>query len=336
HHPDQEGEPTKYEKWALALQEINLPKDKILYWREKRASAAEMVSELDQEMVKESSIRKIDHYNKNFNHAYRLAVATGIITDANGTTTQIGEIDKTKFGRLSYQTNPESGLSKTRHEFQWLINNCDIKKSEIDSTKMIDRLEIDPELLTKIDNIVSNKETLKGIKVKLPSKGDPLGYLYIQNWQGIEELSEQLGEKNISTRLIFKLLKSNMLDRLNNDINAGVYVLANNSNDGRLYLTLRSYGYDQAAGELHKEGHVFGPDLASKIVNVLDPQVGSGGGHKNACGFKSHKNINFETQVLPFIEEVVAKHVNKTPDLTVIPESKLEQLKTLAFVNSFK
>ena len=77
HHPDDENGKTNKDKWLIALKSAGIKANKILYWREKRASAAEMVSELDQEIVKESKQRSIKGYQPNFNHAYRLAVATG-------------------------------------------------------------------------------------------------------------------------------------------------------------------------------------------------------------------------------------------------------------------
>lgn len=335
HHPDQEGESTNLEKWVKALSKRGIAEENILYWRDKRASASEMVSELDQEMVKESSQRRIKGYQKEFNHAYRLAVATGIMTDAGATSTPKGQIDQTKFGRLSYTTAPGTDISTTRYDFEWLVNNSGVDKAEIDSTELISKMDLAPELLKKIKDVVNNEDTLKGIKVKVPSKGSPLGYISIENWKGLEELSDQIDDKRISAKFIFKLLKSSMLERLHDDKNAGLYILANKSQDSRVYLTLRSYGYDQTAGELHEEGHVFGPALAMKVLNQIEPALGTGGGHKNACGFKSNKNVDFETQILPFVEEVVAEYVNKTKDLTRVPPSKIEQLKSIAFVNMF-
>lgn len=335
HHPDQEGETTNQEKWFKTLSKSGVEEKNILYWRDNRASASEMVSELDQELVKESSQRKINDYKKDFNHAYRLSVATGIITDAGGTSTTRGEIDKTKFARLSYVTAPNTNISATRYDFEWLINNSGVPKAKIDSTKLISRMDLPPEISKKIKDVVNNKDTLKGIKVQLPAKGNPLGYVYIQNWKGMEQLADETGDKRISAKFIFKLIKSEMMERLKDDKNAGLYILANNSQDNCVYLTLRSYGYDQTAGELHEKGHVFGPSLAMKVLDVIEPSLGTGGGHKNACGFKSNKNVDFETQILPFVEEVVAEYVNKNQDLTKIPPSKMEQLKSIAFVNTF-
>lgn len=337
HHPDQPGEPPNEQIWLNEFKKRGFNPKKVLYWCEKRAAAAEMVSELDQELVAESQKRPIKNYNPNFNHNYRLGPAVGIMTDAYGTVPDGGTIDDLKFQRLSYDKAPGTKTSTTRSDFNWLINNCDIKKSDIDTDKLISRIPIDPAILKKLDRVMNKEETLKGVEIKLPSKGDPLGYVYIKDWKSLDYLARQdkNGKENhITAKHIYKIIKSKMMDRLLTDNNAGTFVLANKGRGEEVFLTLRSYGYDNAAGEIHKPGHVFGDALAMKINQKLEPRYGSGGGHKNAVGYKSHKGVDFHRDLLPEIKKVVKEYVNTHGDLTKIPKDKLEMLKSMAFVDS--
>ncbi|MEW5822611.1 MAG: hypothetical protein AB1782_20630, partial [Cyanobacteriota bacterium] len=282
--------------------------------------------------------RKINNYNPKFNHNYRLSVATGIITDAGGRFPEGGHIDETRFQRLSYTKSPGSNTSTTRADFEWLINTCDIKKAAIDTTKLISKMPIDPEIVEKIDRVINKTDTLKDVEVKLPSKGDPLGYVYIKSWDGLEELARNARDVKgfkANAKIVYKIIKAKMIDKLVEDNNAGLFVLANRSGKNT-FLTLRSYGYDYAVGELHKPGHVFGDALAMRVNKKLDPLHGSGGGHKNAIGFKSDNNVDFHTQLLPFIKEAVEEYIGDKDDLTKIPKNKLEQLKSLAFVNTLE
>jgi nanoRNase/pAp phosphatase (c-di-AMP/oligoRNAs hydrolase) len=324
HHSDDNKGKSNKQIWHKALKERGVSEKDILYWREPRASAAEMVSELDKEIVDESKTRAINGYKPDALHHYRMAVATGILTDANGSLHPKGEVDKTKFARMSYKkvTGPEGNkVSTTRYDFDWLVNNSDIPKTEIDTSQYVERIELSDTLLKKISNIVDGKETIAGIKVKTPGPGDPLGYINIDNWAGIDRLAREWEEDNISGRFIYKLIKSRMCDKLMEDKNAGVYVLANRSGKNT-FLTVRSYGYDYYHGEMYEKGHVFGNDLALKVINALEPMHGSGGGHKNAAGFKSHKYVNFEKTMLPIINKIVGEYV-KNNDIKEIPQKEL-------------
>lgn len=336
HHPDEPDEKPNKQKWLDELSRYGYSAKNVLYWREKRASAAEMVSELDQEVVKESQRKKLNGYNPDAYHGYRLTVATGIITDAGGTNTTRGKILDTKFARLSYQHKAPDiipPVSATRYDFEWLVKNSGIPVEEIDSSELIARKPIDQAVVEKLHNVVYNRDTMEGIKVKRPSKGDPLGYLSIENWKGIEKLS---AESNLPTSLIYKIFKSELVESLYNDMNAGLLVLANKTRDNVTYLTFRSYGYDYTMGELHKEGHVFGDSLALKSCNYIEKYHGSGGGHKNACGFKSNVNVDFDTQLLPLIQEVVNRYKKENPELDKVPTGKLERINRVAFNGNIK
>ena len=258
----------------------------------------------------------------------------GIITDAGGITTKKGDIDNTKFKRLSYPKAPGTSISKTRYDFEWLINNCDIKKSDIDPDQMINRLVVDQKILNQIKDIVDNKTKLNGVDVKLPSEKDPLGYVYVKNWDGIKEISDNANDPKISPPFIYKLIKSALIDKLYEDKTMGVAVLANNGNDGCVYLTLRSYGFDYTMGELHNPGHVFGSGLALKINNKIEQHHGSGGGHKNACGFKSYEGVDFYKDLLTLINQVVKQYVDSTDDLTKIPPDKYQQMLKMSALNN--
>lgn len=336
HHPDEPDEVPNKEKWLKALRLCGYKDENVIYWREKRASAAEMVSEIDQEVVKESRVRDLPEYDPNSYHGYRLMVATGIITDAGGTETEKGKILDTKFARLSYK-KPAPGVNPpvpaTRHDFEWLIKNSGVPVEDIDKSELISHRLLDPVIASTIKDVVYGKEHFEGIEVKRPSKGDPFGYVLIDNWKGIEQFAD---EKEIPTNLVYKIIKSQMVESLYDDKNAGFMVLANHTRSDETFLTLRSYGYDYTKGELHKEGHVFGDSLSIKACSYLEKYYGSGGGHKNACGFKSHKNVDFKTMILPRIQEVVDAYITKNPELDQIPADKLAKLNRISFNGNIK
>jgi nanoRNase/pAp phosphatase (c-di-AMP/oligoRNAs hydrolase) len=332
HHSDDKKGPTNYDMWLKQLKSRGIKEDNVLYWRELRASAAEMVSELDQELVKESKKRSIPGYNPNFNHNYRLSVATGIITDAGGTTHPKGEVDKTRFNRLSYdKVTDKTGkqISKTRYDFDWLINNCDIPKEEIDTTKCVSMPVLDQALIHKIRNIIDGKEKVDGIEVKTPTKNDPMGYIYIHKYSALNKMAKEAPEKWLKGNVVYRIFKSEMAEKLMNDNNSGIWIIANKSGKNT-YLAARSYGYDTYNGEMYQNGHVFCNNLALKVINALEPQYGSGGGHKNAAGFKSKDNVSFKKDILPVIKKVVEDYT-RGRDIRELPD--IEKLKAIAFTD---
>lgn len=334
HHPDEKGEPTNKDKWSKELNIRGIPNNNILYWRESRASASEMIAEMDKELVTESSKRKISGYNPRFYHPYRLATATGILTDAGGTTTGKGEIDNTKFARLSPEkvtTTEGKQVSKTRDAFEWLINNSNVAKSKIDSTELINMLQIEPKITSKVRGIIDGKVKVDGIDVKVPTKNDPLGYIYVhKGWAALEKIAKEDDTPITDALFILKMFKIQMSEKLMNDKNAGLYILANTGKDDKTFLTMRSYGFDSLNGELHEKGHVFCNALVSKVMSKIEPMHGEGGGHKNAGSFKSNKRVDFYQQLMPFIKDAINEYKKENPDLTKEPAEKPTEIENVS------
>lgn len=325
HHIDQEGELTSKEKWIKEFKKRGFAPEDILYWRENRASASEMVAELDEEVAKESKIRQIPRYNQNGYNEYRLATAVGILADADGIPTDKGEVDKTKFFRMSYkQVNPDGGkpVSTTRHSFEWLINNCGIPKSEVDMSDLLKRASVDKQVEDIIQKVVNNEIKIQGINVKVPTKDDPLGYIYIYDPYALKRIARMDPNQRMEEDLVFNIMKTKMNDKIKYDTNAGIYILANRGYNKKVTLSVRSYGYDYAMGEMYIPGHVFCSALALKIVGTLEKiGLGSGGGHKNSAGFRFDIPINFERDVVPIIRPVIKEYM-KDKDIREIPRDK--------------
>ncbi|MGD9580310.1 MAG: bifunctional oligoribonuclease/PAP phosphatase NrnA [Vampirovibrionia bacterium] len=313
HHPDEKNKPSNYNLWKKELLKRGFKEENILYWRENRASASEMVAELDHEIQLESPKRSITNYNPNYYHGYRLSPALGIANDAGGPIHS--DINEIKFQRLSKQKAPDTDISKTRYYFDWLINNSGINRKNV-NLKDFACFGPSNKILDELKGILDGKLILEGVEVHLPTKNNPLGYIIIDNMKGIDEYVEKNKNQMVIQRYLLNNIKFNMFDRLQNDKNAGVFVLAKKMSNNNYYLTIRSYGLNELDGELYTKGHVFGESLAQQITDNLPESLGVGGGHANSTGFKSHKNVDFKTQLLPIIQKTVDRYVKENPDLT--------------------
>lgn len=332
HHPDMAGEKTNKQQWLEVFKKRDVDTSNVLYWREHRESACEMIGELDQEVEKEAKTDSLPHYDPDYYKGYRLATAGGITTDVGCIPTEKGQVGKTVLFRLSKKRiQAENGQfqSITRNMFNWLINNCGIKKKDI-SLKATTRISLPKKLDKHIDNIINGKNTVPGIIVKTATKADPLAFVYIDDNSHLEEIALEAnainGNDALNSRSIYLEMKKRIEEEIVISKNTGVMmIVSKNKRYNSISGSIRSYGYNAMDGEGYIPGHVFTDKLATTLINKLKAKnLLAGGGHENACGFRLTDNVDFLKDVLPEIKTIVQQET-QGKDLTVIPE-KIGQL----------
>jgi nanoRNase/pAp phosphatase (c-di-AMP/oligoRNAs hydrolase) len=325
HHGDSTEGPTNKEIWTKALVDQGADPNNILYWREERASAAEMVGELDREIAQEAKIKNIPGYDTNYYKGYRLAVAGGIIGDVGGLQTHKGNADNIKLARLSdKKVQSETGKfeSITRNIFDWLVNTSGVKKSTIDM-KSITRISLPEEVSVIIDDVIDGHYKSRDIDVKTATKDDPLAYLIIKNWGFFGYLSSLANKKSkggakITPSDIYKEVKKRVEEKIVLDNNVGLMLLGNEFKNN-FSLSIRSYGYNALDGEAYQQGHVFTNALARKVVDsLINNKLGQGGGHDNATGFRSNDGVSIK-EAMPIIESTLKEFI-KDKDLRKVPQ----------------
>lgn len=315
HHGDLPGGKTNLELWQEKFAEFGLEKEQIIYWREKRGSASEMVAELDQAVQKQTNLP--------FYAGHRLLLAAGIADDVGCIFPQKGEPDEIKFSRPSEKSvidQQGKEVSITRAMYDWLIATSGVSKKNID-IKSIARLALPEELDKMVDGLIDGTVQVDGIEVKTATKEDPFAYLYIKDSTEIQNLATKSGVK-------IKDLNDDILkrleDKINEDVHVGVMAFIKDigqDEEKSFSMNIRSYGYESLDGETYIPGHVFCNALAKNIITTLKLEIGGrGGGHANACGFNSLPCICFKEDALPIITEMVNDLVDSS-DLTLIPES---------------
>lgn len=333
HHPDDKGEPTNLEKWLGILVPKGVSPENVIYWREHRTSAAEMVGELDKEIAEENDNRTIAQYNPCYYKGYRLAVAGGISADAGGIYTDKGNVDNIKIARLSKKKvqSPDGKLeSITRNMFNWLVKNSEVKNEDVD-IKGITRINLPDEQDLKLDYLLDGLIKAEGIEVKVPSETDPLGYIYIKDYTFLDNLVKEAQIANPKLKInqndLTTELKKRFEEKITSDVNTGVSLLVKESKGGNCTMSIRSYGYETLEGETYIPGHVFTDGLATKINTALqDAGFGDGGGHSNAKGFRSNKGVGFKNDILPIIEKVIKENTEGI-DIKQIPaETKAKKI----------
>jgi nanoRNase/pAp phosphatase (c-di-AMP/oligoRNAs hydrolase) len=336
HHTDNLTGPTNQEKWESELIERGAKKENILYWREERASAAEMVGGLDKEIADESKKRDIPGYNPAFYPGYRLSIAGGIIDDVGGLFTEKGNADNIKLSRLSSKKvqAPEGKFeSTTRHIFNWLLNNSGVKKSKIDMTGLT-RITLPDKVSTIIDEVIDGKREYKGLDIKAASEDDHFAYIHIDKRSFFYDMAKMANKlNNNNTRFqwydIYREVKKRVEEKIVLDKDVGFIMLLNSSFGNKISGSLRSYGVNGLAGEASVPGHVMTHKLAKQVVDALNNAgLVKGGGHDNATGFLSNPNVSFK-DILPIIENEYNKFV-EGKDLRKVPEELKAEIASLS------
>lgn len=328
HHPDY------FDKWMEALSKRGVSKDKILYWREDRTSAAEMIGELDKEIVKESKSRKIAQYDPNYYHNYRLAIAGGILTDCGGLKTNTGNPDEVVISRLSKQKVKEpSGKfeSVTRSIFNWLVKNSGLKQRDI-NFQNITRCSYPAEVDQMLDDVISGKLKVSSLDVKQASKDDVFTYIKVNDFNFYNDLADMTNSKVKKVRInsgdVSREVKKRMEEKIVLDKDVGALALIYEFSD-KTVISLRSYGYNALDGESYIPGHVFTDSLAKKIVDkFIELGLGDGGGHENASALRLNPGVNLESEALPLIKKII-KEETEGKDLRKVPshlKAKVERL----------
>lgn len=330
HHPDH------FEDWKQALAKRGVSPDRILYWRETRCSAAEMIGELDREIVKESKTRKIAQYNPEYYHNYRLAIAGGIITDCGGLNTDTGNPEKVKLARLSAQKEQDPSnkfVSITRSIFNWLTKNSGVKEKDI-NFQSITRCTFPDNVSQMMEDVMDGKLKADGIELKPASKDDLFTYVKIDNFNFFNKLADMTNavvkDVKINSGDAYREMKKRLEEKIVLDKDIGAVMIVLNFSD-KTILNFRSYGYNSLDGESYIPGHVFTDALSKKLVDKLaEAGLGEGGGHDNATGFRLNNNVDFYKDVLPLVKKVIdeetqGKDLRKVPDELM---AKVEALQT--------
>ncbi|MEW5821563.1 MAG: DHH family phosphoesterase [Cyanobacteriota bacterium] len=333
HHPEQ------LQKWKAALALRGVSEDRILYWRETRTSAAEMVGELDKEIVDESKKRNIAQYNPEYYHNYRLAIAGGIITDCGGLKTNTGDPNKIELARLSEKkVESPSGklISATRAIFNWLINNSGVTQSKI-NMQDITRCSLPKSVDKKINDIMNGKVKVPGVEVKPSSKDDIFTYVKIDNFNAFNDLAKitnsQIKDVKVNGGDLYRELKKRLEEKIVLDKDVGFVMIVLNFSDSTI-LNFRSYGYNSLDGESYVPGHVFTNSLSKIMVDKLsEANLGEGGGHENATGFKLKEGVDFYKDVLPLVKKIIAEET-KGKDLRKVPPEHQARVDELLFEKS--
>lgn len=375
HHEEVSEEKTNKQVWKDAFAKYGADPNKVIYWREERTSAAEMVGELDREVLEESKHKTIAQYNPNYYHNYRLATASGIITDAGGINTKTRDINKIKIARLSDKKiqGPDGKFeSITRNIFNWLTNNSDVRKNEIDLHSTT-RIPLPEKLSKKLDDVLNGKLTVEGIEVKLATANDPLEYIYITDRKFLTDMANEANKINNQNQSgqkphgkksngkkaylsknksfkpkqttpqevllrqtdIYSEFKKRVEEKINDVAHIGIMVLANKGREefNDFTLSIRGYGHESLDGETYLPGHVITHGLPLTIVEtIVDTLKGRGGGHKNSCGYKSLAGLDFKRDALPIIQRVI-KENTEGKDLSILPEEL--QAKIINFKGHF-
>lgn len=327
HHPDQNGEPTNKEQWIKTFEEKGVDAKNITYWREERVAAAEMIGELDKEVDIEAKKGSIAQHNPEYYKNYRIAIASGIYTDAGGVNGTKGNTDNISIARLTdKKIQSESGKfeSITRNVFNWLLENCGIKKAEIDINSA-SRASLPKEIELIIDDVLDGKKQIKGIFIKPTTENDHVYCYYQNNWYGLNDLADRAnkinGNSNLTAGDVRSIIKHKLEDKIVQDKNNGLTIIAgNNPKNNSFALSLRSYGYEALKGETYIKGHVFTDKLATEAMDALkDAGLGEGGGHANATGMRGSDNVNFMNDALPVILKTY-KEKTAGKDLRAIPD----------------
>lgn len=309
HHPDSPNSPTNKEIWTSALNQRGVDSKDVLYWREIRESASEMVGELDKE-IKDESKKGVIKYNDS-HPAYRLATASGIFTDAGGAYKN-GDLKLSRYSK-PMEVEKDHIESPTGYYMKWLLNNSGENPKNVNLRKFTS-LEIPDHLHKAMKDVMNNKVKVEGVDIKAPSQESPLGIIHIKNNNFFKTISDEINESGINN---FKLRPGNIAKEfkeeaqsLNRDKNMGVLLMVTDINKGEksFVMSTRSYGVESANGDLAEKGHIINDGAAKRIVNALNEAgVGTGGGHANACGFKSFDGKDFMKDAYPIIQKVLAE-----------------------------
>lgn len=385
HHPEISETKTNKQIWQEAFAQYGANPNSVIYWKEERAAAAEMIGELDKEIAEESKNKTIAQYNPNYYHKYRLATASGIITDAGGVNTKAKDVDKIKIARLSdkkVQGPTGKFESITRNIFNWLTKNSDVRKNEIDLHSTT-RLNLPKKLSQRLDDILSGKIRIPGVEVKLATAKDPLEYIYITDRKFLIDIAKEANKINGTNTTntnaysntkasskkaqgknargkkqpyisknknhyksqqtttpqepflrqgdIYKEFKKRVEEKINDTAHIGIMVLANKGKEeyNDFTMSIRGYGHESLEGETYLPGHVLTHGLSRDIIDaILEKLEGRGGGHENACGYKSLEGKDFKKDALPIIQKVV-KENTEGKNLTLLPEEL--QAKIISF-----
>lgn len=323
HHPDAKDQPSNEIQWKQALADKGISPENVIYWREVRASASEMIAQLDKELNDESNAGKLDKYKPGY-QGYRLALASGIFSDTGA----IGKFfDRVRMARISEKSYFNGDLNAgniTRQMFNWLVNTCGIAKTNINFTETTSA-NLPDTIRTTLEKIVDGSVQMKDINVKQPSDNDPLGYIYFESLDSLKVLAEEANKLNAEKGINDKLNKLNAQDlykeifeiakRLDRNKDLGILLVANKlkpdkSGNYATSLTILSHGYDAVKGEINQEGHVFANNAAKQILeDLMAANLGKGGGHDNSKGMKSADNIDFYKDLLPVITNALKKCV---------------------------
>ena len=331
HHPDSEGDISNEQQWKNAFAKYGANPDNVLYWRELRTSACEMIGELDKEIVDESKKGTLEGYNPKYN-AYRLAIAGGLYTDTGATGSTKKDIRIARLSEKKVQAEDGKFMSSTRYIFNWLLDKCGLKDNAINFHK-ITSLPVPNSTKKQIESVVNGDKKVPGIEVKKATKNDPLSYIFITDRNYLNDTARELTQINkkkgsnigkIYSSDVYKEFKeyAQHLER-NKDI--GILVVVSEFKDkdtGKIHFSasIRSYGYNTLKGETYEPGHVFADGAATVITNALKKAgLGTGGGHNNSTGFISNDNVTFKDDALPVIEKVVKEFI-KDKDLRSIPK----------------
>jgi len=137
HHPDSPKSPanpngdTNEELWRDALGKRGVVPENVLYWRELRESASEMIAELDKEITDEAKRGKsVYKYNVRYPQ-YRIATASGIFTDTGGVYDKNNQLKLARKSEKKVKNNDNKFESTTTYYLKWLLNNSGVNKSKI-------------------------------------------------------------------------------------------------------------------------------------------------------------------------------------------------------------
>lgn len=299
HHGSKDSDLSNKEKWFTALKEANpnLDNTDILYWREtKRQSASEMVAELDKEIKDEYKTAKDKKsgwflkYDPQYYGGYRTALAAGIYADSGGMTQQGSNAPGFKHKSEKQIKTPQGNVNSNDFYYKWLSSNSGTRISVSDITKS----QIPRYIFNTAREIITGERKIDGINVVNATKESPFGYAHIQQNANLGQLINPLdiNKDDVTTEDIHQAIKVYSKPDIQGN-ECKLFVLAK-SNANCFTLSMRS-----------KES------VAAKVLDILTANgFGEGGGHNDACGFKSKAGKSIE-EVLPLINKVIEDHTEE-------------------------
>lgn len=290
HHISQNGKNDFKDQWENKLAKLGIQPANILYWAEERASASEMVAELDREVLNEALKGNLINYNPEKNKTnlqYRLATAAGIITDTSlDSPKDLNNPDLMKQSSKRVTLPDGKEVSSTVASFKWLVENSGVKPSEINFDNMI-KQPIPEGLDTFLEQILYFQTDYKGIKVKNPGCFNSWGYTYIENKDVLEDIAKKYSTESepFLASDIYRIIKNKEKEKLYYKMPNCVIILATKEPDNIFNLSIRSTD-----------------DSAIDVLKILEKAgLGKGGGHKYACGFQSKQGVDFIKDAVPII-----------------------------------